>query len=74
MTKVSERRVVMSARRAVTETWHRAFTAIVALRGPGPYLQVSERAGGEGVTRSWIYRFVSPVTGKPRWMVWAPRT
>ena len=72
MDKGSEKRVVMSARRAVTETasgFHRDG-------GPegakGLYLQVSERTGGEGVTRSWIYRFVSPVTGKPRWMGLGP--
>ena len=25
-----------------------------------------------GVTKSWVYRFVSPVTGKPRWMGLGP--
>ena len=32
----------------------------------GLYLQVS--ASPHGVTKSWVYRFVSPVTGKRRWM------
>jgi integrase len=36
----------------------------------GLYLQVTR--SGSGVTRSWIYRYVSPVTGKPRWMGLGP--
>jgi integrase len=36
----------------------------------GLYLQVSEAASG--VTKSWIYRYHSPVTGKPRWMGLGP--
>jgi len=35
------------------------------------YLQVAPAEHG-GVVRSWIYRFVSPVTGKPRWMGLGP--
>jgi integrase len=38
----------------------------------GLYLQVTERANSEGVTRSWVYRYVSPVSGKPRWMGLGP--
>ena len=37
----------------------------------GLYLQVTDAKGG-GVSRSWIYRFVSPITGKPRWMGLGP--
>jgi hypothetical protein len=37
----------------------------------GLYLQVSPATGG-GVSKSWIYRYVSPVTGKPRWMGLGP--
>jgi integrase len=37
----------------------------------GLYLQVTEAKRG-GVSRSWIYRFVSPITGKPRWMGLGP--
>jgi integrase len=36
----------------------------------GLYLKV---AAGEGhVSKSWVYRYVSPVTGKPRWMGLGP--
>src|SRR5262245_66253593 len=36
----------------------------------GLYLKVAQ---GEGhVTKSWVYRYVSPVTGKPRWMGLGP--
>jgi integrase-like protein/Arm domain-containing DNA-binding protein len=37
----------------------------------GLYLQVSPATGGR-VSKSWIYRYVSPVTGKPRWMGLGP--
>ncbi|MET3838752.1 site-specific integrase [Bradyrhizobium sp. OAE829] len=37
----------------------------------GLYLQVSPATGG-GLSKSWIYRYVSPVTGKPRWMGLGP--
>lgn len=37
----------------------------------GLYLQVAKKVAG-GVTRSWVYRYVSPVTGKPRWMGLGP--
>jgi integrase len=37
----------------------------------GLYLQVAEMKAG-GLTKSWVYRFVSPVTGKPRWMGLGP--
>src|SRR5258706_12175194 len=37
----------------------------------GLYLQVTNAKGG-GVSRSWIYRYVSPVTGRPRWMGLGP--
>jgi integrase len=33
----------------------------------GLYLKVAETTDG-GVSKSWVYRFVSPVTGRPRWM------
>jgi hypothetical protein len=36
----------------------------------GLYVQV--RAAGDGFTRSWLYRFTSPVTGKERWMGLGP--
>jgi integrase len=44
----------------------------------GLYLQVSQserngvKAPEHGVTRSWIYRYVSPVSGKSRWMGLGP--
>jgi len=34
-------------------------------------LQVAKMKAG-GLTKSWVYRFVSPVTGKPRWMGLGP--
>jgi integrase len=37
----------------------------------GLYLEVAPRVAG-GITKSWVYRFVSPVTGKPRWMGLGP--
>src|SRR5450759_1351286 len=37
----------------------------------GLYIQVAEKVNG-GITKSWVYRFVSPVTGKPRWMGLGP--
>lgn len=37
----------------------------------GLYLQISADTSG-GVNRSWVYRFVSPVNGKPRWMGLGP--
>src|SRR5215471_13014044 len=37
----------------------------------GLYLQVSKLKAG-GLTKSWVFRFVSPVTGKPRWMGLGP--
>src|SRR5262245_53561864 len=37
----------------------------------GLYLQVTKLKAG-GLTKSWVYRFVSPVTGKPRWMGLGP--
>jgi integrase len=37
----------------------------------GLYLQVARMKGG-GLTKSWVYRFVSPLTGKPRWMGLGP--
>jgi len=37
----------------------------------GLYLQVAKMKAG-GLTKSWVYRFVSPVTGKPRWMGLGP--
>lgn len=36
--------------------------------GGGLYLQVQASKGGGGtVTRSWVYRYTSPATGKARW-------
>jgi integrase len=37
----------------------------------GLYLQVAPAAKG-GVVKSWTYRFVSPITGRPRWMGLGP--
>jgi integrase len=37
----------------------------------GLYLQVTNAKGG-GLSKSWIYRYVSPVTGRPRWMGLGP--
>jgi integrase len=37
----------------------------------GLYLQVAKMKAG-GLTKSWVYRFVSPLTGKPRWMGLGP--
>ena len=37
----------------------------------GLYLQVAPMKAG-GFTRSWVYRYVSPLTGKPRWMGLGP--
>jgi integrase len=37
----------------------------------GLYLQVRKAEGG-GLTRSWLYRFTSPVTQKERWMGLGP--
>src|SRR5262245_49984542 len=37
----------------------------------GLYLQVAKMKAG-GLTKSWVYRFVSPLTGKPRWMGHGP--
>ena len=37
----------------------------------GLYLQVAKMKAG-GLTKSWVYRFVSPVTGKPCWMGLGP--
>jgi integrase len=37
----------------------------------GLYLQVAKMTAG-GLTKSWVYRFVSPLTGKPRWMGLGP--
>lgn len=37
----------------------------------GLYLQVTEAKDG-GLSKSWIYRFVSPITSKPRWMRLGP--
>ena len=34
----------------------------------GLYLRVADLKDGSGVTKGWALRFVSPVTGKPRWM------
>ena len=34
--------------------------------GGGLWLQVTLRQGGEGVTKSWLFRYTSPKTGKPR--------
>jgi integrase len=34
----------------------------------GLYLQVTPRADRTGVSKSWIYRYVSPQDGKARWM------
>lgn len=37
--------------------------------GGGLYLQVQARKDGAGaVTRSWVFRFTSPATGKARWL------
>ena len=36
----------------------------------GLYLQVT--VGKNGIAKSWVYRFVSPVTGKSRWMGLGP--
>jgi len=36
----------------------------------GLYLQV--RAGADGLSRSWLYRYQSPITGKLRWMGLGP--
>ena len=57
------------------EGFHRDF-------GPGAatglFVQVSwrnckgARTAAHGVTRSWVYRFVSPLTGKGRWMGLGP--
>ena len=39
----------------------------------GLYLQVAPGTGRKGgVIKSWIYRFVSPITGKSRWMGLGP--
>jgi integrase len=37
----------------------------------GLYIQVANKVAG-GITKSFVYRFVSPVTGKPRWMGLGP--
>ncbi len=37
----------------------------------GLYLQVKEAEAG-GITRSWLYRYVSPIHGKSRWMGLGP--
>src|SRR5450759_1860623 len=37
----------------------------------GLYIQVAKKVAG-GITKSFVYRFVSPVTGKPRWMGLGP--
>jgi integrase len=37
----------------------------------GLYLKVSATGDGR-VTKSWVYRFTSPITGKPRWMGLGP--
>lgn len=37
----------------------------------GLYVQVTKSARG-GYTRSWLYRFASPITGKQRWMGLGP--
>jgi integrase len=37
----------------------------------GLYMQVANKVAG-GITKSFVYRFVSPVTGKPRWMGLGP--
>lgn len=34
--------------------------------GGGLWLQVTPRQGGDGVTKSWLFRFTSPKTGKQR--------
>lgn len=36
--------------------------------GGGLYLQVRKSTAGPGVTRSWLFRYTSPTTGKPNWM------
>lgn len=34
--------------------------------GGGLWLQVTPRQSGDGVTKSWLFRYTSPKTGKPR--------
>ncbi|MEQ8322206.1 MAG: integrase arm-type DNA-binding domain-containing protein [Rhodospirillales bacterium] len=34
--------------------------------GGGLWLQVTPRQGGDGVTKSWLFRYTSPKSGKPR--------
>ena len=38
----------------------------------GLYLQITALKGGDGVAKSWIYRYTSPITGKARWMGLGP--
>jgi integrase len=38
----------------------------------GLYVQVRPKTSGNGVVRSWLYRFKSPITGKGRWMGLGP--
>ena len=65
----------IKVQRLTAEGFHRDYGAGAAT---GLFVQVSwrrrdgVRAREHGVTRSWVYRFVSPVTGKPRWMGLGP--
>ena len=65
----------IKVQRLTDEGFHRDYGAGAAT---GLFVQVSwrrrdgVRAPEHGVTRSWVYRFVSPVTGKPRWMGLGP--
>ena len=54
---------------AISKIKKRGFHRDGATRGL--YLQISADTSG-GLTKSWVYRFVSPLTGKPRWMGLGP--
>jgi integrase len=45
-----------------TEGYHRDRECV------GLYVQVRPKTSGEGVVRSWLYRYKSPITRKGRWM------
>jgi len=58
----SKRNTVMRVKSVVKEGFHRDHGDGAA---KGLYLQVSKSP--HGVTRSWVFRYTSPVTGKRRW-------
>jgi integrase len=60
----NKRMTAMKVASLSNEGFHRDHGAGAAV---GLYVQVSKSAKG-GVLRSWIYRFTSPITRKPRWM------